>query len=64
MHALTAAHRSLPLGTRVLVTNVKNDRSVEVRINDRGPYRPRTDPGPVLCGRAESWVRSPTGRSG
>ena len=28
MHALTAAHRSLPLGTRVLVTNVKNDRSV------------------------------------
>ena len=38
MHALTAAHRSLPLGTRVLVTNVKNDRSVEVRINDRGPF--------------------------
>ena len=38
MHALTAAHRSLPLGTRVLVTNVQNDRSVEVRINDRGPF--------------------------
>jgi rare lipoprotein A len=38
MHALTAAHPSLPLGTRVLVTNVKNDRSVEVRINDRGPF--------------------------
>jgi rare lipoprotein A len=38
MHALTAAHRSLPLGTRVFVTNVKNDRSVEVRINDRGPF--------------------------
>lgn len=38
MHALTAAHRSLPLGTRVLVTNVKNDRTIEVRINDRGPY--------------------------
>jgi rare lipoprotein A len=38
MHALTAAHQSLPLGTRVLVTNVKNDRSVEVRINDRGPF--------------------------
>lgn len=38
MHALTAAHRSLPLGTRVLVTNLKNDRSVEVRINDRGPF--------------------------
>jgi rare lipoprotein A len=38
MYAFTAAHRSLPLGTRVLVTNVKNDRSVEVRINDRGPF--------------------------
>jgi len=37
MHALTAAHPSLPLGTRVLVTNVKNGRSVEVRITDRGP---------------------------
>ncbi len=37
MHALTAAHPFLPLGTRVLVTNVKNGRSVEVRINDRGP---------------------------
>jgi rare lipoprotein A len=38
MHALTAAHPSLPLGTRVRVTNVKNDRSVEVRINERGPF--------------------------
>ena len=38
MHAFTAAHRSLPFGTRVLVTNVKNDRTVEVRINDRGPF--------------------------
>jgi rare lipoprotein A len=38
MHALTAAHRSLPLGTRVLVTNLENDRTVEVRINDRGPF--------------------------
>lgn len=37
MNELTAAHRSLPLGTRVLVTNVKNGRSVEVRVNDRGP---------------------------
>lgn len=35
---LTAAHRTLPLGTRVRVTNTKNGRSVEVRINDRGPY--------------------------
>lgn len=37
MNDLTAAHRSLPLGTRVLVTNLKNGRSVEVRVNDRGP---------------------------
>ncbi|MCY1288399.1 rare lipoprotein A [compost metagenome] len=37
-HALTAAHRSLPFGTRVRVTNLNNDRSVVVRINDRGPY--------------------------
>lgn len=36
--ALTAAHRTLPFGTRVLVTNLRNDRSVEVRINDRGPF--------------------------
>ena len=35
---LTAAHRSLPLGTRVEVTNLKNGRKVQVRINDRGPY--------------------------
>jgi rare lipoprotein A len=40
MHALTAAHLTLPLGSRVLVTNLKNGRSVEVLINDRGPYIP------------------------
>lgn len=34
---LTAAHPSLAFGTRVKVTNTKNDKSVEVRINDRGP---------------------------
>jgi len=38
MEALTAAHRTLPLGTWVLVTNVDNGRQVRVRINDRGPY--------------------------
>jgi len=37
-YALTAAHRSLPFGTRVRVTNTRNGRSVIVRINDRGPY--------------------------
>lgn len=38
MHELTAAHRSLPFGTKVRVTNQKNGKSVVVRINDRGPY--------------------------
>jgi len=36
--ALTAAHRSLPFGTRVRVTNLANGRHVIVRINDRGPF--------------------------
>lgn len=35
---LTAAHKTLPLGTRLLVKNVENSKSVVVRINDRGPY--------------------------
>lgn len=37
---LTAAHRTLPLGSRVRVTNLRNGRAVEVRVNDRGPSRP------------------------
>ena len=37
-NALTAAHKTLPFGTRVRVTNMRNGRSVVVRINDRGPY--------------------------
>ena len=37
-NALTAAHRQLPFGTRVKVTNLKNDETVVVRINDRGPH--------------------------
>jgi rare lipoprotein A len=37
-NAMTAAHRSLPFGTIVRITNQKNGRSVNVRINDRGPY--------------------------
>ena len=36
--ALTAAHRTLPFGTLVRVTNERNGRSVVVRINDRGPF--------------------------
>ncbi|MBT1063545.1 septal ring lytic transglycosylase RlpA family protein [Bowmanella sp. Y26] len=34
----TAAHRTLPFGTRVKVTNIKNQQSVVVKINDRGPF--------------------------
>src|SRR3954447_25484492 len=36
--SLTAAHRTLPFGTQVRVTNLRNGRSVVVRINDRGPF--------------------------
>jgi rare lipoprotein A len=38
MYQLTAAHRTLSLGTYVMVTNLENKRSVEVKINDRGPF--------------------------
>jgi rare lipoprotein A len=38
MHALTAAHPGLEFGSRVEVTNLKNGRKVQVRINDRGPF--------------------------
>ena len=37
-NAMTAAHKTLPFGTRVRVTHAGNGRSVVVRINDRGPY--------------------------
>ncbi len=36
--AMTAAHRSLPFGTRLRVTNLANQRSVTVTVNDRGPF--------------------------
>ena len=38
MHGMTAAHRILPFGTRVRVTNLENGKSIVVRINDRGPF--------------------------
>ena len=38
MNALTAAHKTLPFGTVVKVTNLENNKSVNVRINDRGPF--------------------------
>ena len=37
-NGFTAARRTLPFGTKVRVTNIRNGRSVIVRINDRGPY--------------------------
>lgn len=40
MYAMTAAHRSLPLPTYVLVTNLRNGRQALVRVNDRGPFHP------------------------
>ncbi len=36
--AMTMAHRTLPFGTRVRVTNLENQRSVELVVNDRGPF--------------------------
>ena len=38
MYAMTAAHRTLPLSSYAEITNLKNHRSIIVRINDRGPY--------------------------
>jgi rare lipoprotein A len=38
MHQLTAAHRTMPFGTRLLVTNRDTSQSTEVRVNDRGPF--------------------------
>ena len=38
MNDLTAAHRTLPLGSRLLVTNLDNGQAAEVRVNDRGPW--------------------------
>ena len=39
MHALTAAHRTLPFNTKVRVVNLENGKSVVVRVNDRGPFK-------------------------
>ena len=37
-YSMTAAHKSLPFGTKVIVTNINNGKTVVVTINDRGPY--------------------------
>lgn len=53
--ALTAAHRSLPFGTKVKVENLRNGRSVVVRVNDRGPY---------VAGRIIDLTKAAAGRLG
>ena len=37
-YSMTAAHKSLPFGTKVIVSNINNGKTVMVRINDRGPF--------------------------
>ena len=49
---MTAAHRGLPFGTRVRVTNLANNRRVVVRVNDRGPSPQEPGPGPLAPGSA------------
>jgi hypothetical protein len=64
MHELTAAHRSLPLGTKALVTSLDTGQQVEVTINDRGPF---VDPErriidlsrAAAARRAEPWHPTP-----
>lgn len=40
MYAMTAAHKTLPFGSKVRVTNLKNNKSVVLKITDRGPFTP------------------------
>jgi peptidoglycan lytic transglycosylase len=61
--ALTAAHRSLPMGTRIRVTNQANGRSVVVRVNDRGPFaRGRIIDVSLAAAREIAMVRTGTAR--
>ena len=39
MHAMTAAHKTLPLGSKIKVTNLRNGKSAVLKVNDRGPYK-------------------------
>jgi len=74
MYELTAAHPTLPMGTRVLVTNVRNGLQVKVRINDRGPivrgriidlsYAAARELGAVSHGAFEVRVRVLSGSAG
>ena len=60
---LTAAHRTLPLGSEVRVTNPRNGESVVVRINDRGPFHGnRVIDLSTAAARQIGLIRSGTGR--
>lgn len=60
---LTAAHRTLPLGSKVRVTNSRNGQSVVVRVNDRGPYHGnRVIDLSAAAARAIGLIRTGTGR--
>ncbi|MGH8771409.1 MAG: septal ring lytic transglycosylase RlpA family protein, partial [Burkholderiales bacterium] len=48
MNELTAAHPTYPFGTVVLVTNLRNDRQVKLRITDRGPTEKYQDEGRII----------------
>jgi len=62
-NALTAAHRTLPFGTKVKVTNLSNNRSVVVRVNDRGPFvKGREISVTRLAARRLDFVRAGTAR--
>ena len=52
---LTAAHQTLPLGTRVMVTNLENGSSTQVVINDRGPFAKGRMPSQVGLWLPKSW---------
>ena len=61
--AMTAAHRTLPFGTKLRVTNKRNGRSVVVRINDRGPFHGnRVIDLSTAAARTIGLLRSGTGR--
>jgi len=74
MHRLTAAHRTLPFGSLVRVTDTRTGRSVTVRINDRGPfvedrlldlsYAAARELGMVQSGVAQVWIESVMGSGG
>ena len=64
-HELTAAHPTLPFGTRLRVTNVASGQSVTVRVNDRGPYVRGQVSMCLRCGRntGNGWRRCRKGQT-